>query len=83
MDFDPRDFDSRDDERHSDTLGRGGSGDRERDEDWSQPAIHPGERDDDDARSLGRGGGGDRQNAEEPSRDVRDDAKWPERDREA
>jgi hypothetical protein len=40
MDFDPRDFDSRDDERQANTSsgeGRGGSSDRDRDDDWSQP----------------------------------------------
>jgi hypothetical protein len=40
MDFDPRDYDSRDDERHSHTPSRGGrctSGDHERDHDWRQP----------------------------------------------
>ena len=44
MDFDPRDFDSRDDERRSDTPSRGGrsgSSERDRDDDWSQPATRP------------------------------------------
>jgi hypothetical protein len=41
-------------------------------------------RDHDDTRSLGRGGGGsDRQSGDEPSRDARDDARWPDRDRDA
>jgi hypothetical protein len=40
MDFDPRDYDSRDDEQYSKTPSRGGrsgSSDRDRDNDWSQP----------------------------------------------
>jgi hypothetical protein len=39
LDFDPRDYDSRDDERHANTLhrgGRGSSGDRDRDDDWTR-----------------------------------------------
>jgi hypothetical protein len=70
MDFDPRDYDSRDDERHSQAPSRGGrsgSSDRDRDDDWSQPATRPRDRDDDDARSLGRGPGNDRQSAETAS----------------
>ena len=40
-------------------------------------------RDHDDTRSLGRGGGSDRQSGDEPSRDARDGARWPDRDRNA
>jgi hypothetical protein len=40
-------------------------------------------RDRDDTRSLGRGGGSDRQSGDEPSRGARDDARWPDRDRDA
>jgi hypothetical protein len=47
MDFDPRDYDSRDDERHSRTPNRGGrGGSSDRDADWSQPANRPRDRDD-------------------------------------
>mgnify|MGYP001604951776 CR=1 FL=1 len=41
-------------------------------------------REHDNTRSLGRGGGGsDRQSGDQPSRDARDHARWPDRDREA
>ena len=44
MDFDPRDYDSRDDERHVNSS-RGGSGgstdDRDSDDDWRQPDVQP------------------------------------------
>ena len=92
MDFDPRDFDSRDDERRSDTPGRGGRGsssDRDRDDDWSQPAARPRDRDHDDARSLGRGPGNDRQGSDGHGPDRDHDPRWDrdrddrERDREA
>jgi hypothetical protein len=88
MAFDPRDFDSQDDQRRSDPQGRGGrtgSSGRDRDDDWSHPARENGcsrDRDEDDTRSLGRGGGSERPNPEEPSADGRDDARWPERDHE-
>lgn len=42
LDFDPRDYDSRDEERHANTPnsgGRGGSGNHDRDHDWSQPGT--------------------------------------------
>src|SRR6267142_204503 len=56
FDFDPRDYDSRDDERHGTNRGsRGGSGDRDREDDSSQPEIRPRQREDDNARTLGRG----------------------------
>jgi hypothetical protein len=58
LDRDPRDFDSRDDERHSQTPrrgGRGSSGDHERDHDARQPDTRTRDRDDGDERSLGRG----------------------------
>jgi hypothetical protein len=82
FDFDPRDYDSRDDEQHGINRGsRGGAGDRDREDDPSQPEIRPRQRDVDNARTLGRGPGSDRQNADEHGRDRRDDARWPERDR--
>jgi DNA-binding MarR family transcriptional regulator len=77
MDFDPRDFDSRDDDRF----------------DIREPHRHDVEQDDDvadrgsrnrdgDACSLGRGPGDSRQ-SENSGHTSRDDARWPERDREA
>jgi hypothetical protein len=85
FDLDPRDIDSRAEERHDNNPSRGsrgGSGDGDRDDDWR----HPGKsRDrDDDARTLGRGPGNDRASAptENDARDRRDDARWLDRDRE-
>jgi len=60
MDFDPRDCDSGDDERHTRTPSRGGrsgSGGQDRDHDWRQPDAPARDRDDHDARSPGRGPG--------------------------
>jgi hypothetical protein len=84
FDLDPRDYDSRDDERHGNgtsRTSRGGSDERERHDDWSQPEIRSRDRDDDDGRKLGRGPGSDRQTSDEHRSDRRDDARWPERDR--
>jgi DNA-binding MarR family transcriptional regulator len=84
MDFDPRDYDSRDDERHSQTPSRGGrtgSSDRDRDDDWSQPAARTRDRDDDDARSLGRGPGNERQGSDGHGSERDHDPRWTERDR--
>jgi len=85
MDFDPRDYDSRDDERFGLDRERGnrnGSNDYDRDDNWRQPEIRSRDRDD-DARELGRGPANDsrQSNTDEHSRDSRDDARWPERDR--
>jgi hypothetical protein len=83
FDFDPRDYDSRDDERHGSTPNRGNRGasdDRDRDDDWGQPDFRRRDRDDNDARTLGRGPGNDRQGSGEHKRDH-DDARWAERDR--
>jgi hypothetical protein len=68
MDFDPRDDDSRHDDRHGTTAsrdGRNASDNRDHDHDhhWSQPDTQTRDRDD-DARSLGRGPGNDRQGSE-------------------
>lgn len=84
MDFDPRDFDSRDDERHANTTSRGyrgGSDDRDRDHDWSQPDTRTRDRNDDDDRSLGRGPANERQGSDGngPGRDH--DPRSAERDR--
>lgn len=83
MDFDPRDYDSRDDERSAPDRGRGGTGDRddyEREDDPRQPDVPSRDRDDGDAREPGRGPGDSRQ-SENDGHDPRDDTRWPERDR--
>src|SRR5437660_1472334 len=85
MDFDPRDHDSRDDERfeiEGSRGGRGASDEDNRDDDWRQPETRSGDRDD-QARELGRGPGSDNRNddAADGLRD-RDDARWPNRDHE-
>jgi hypothetical protein len=93
---DPRDADPRDDARRQDRKRsreddaepahspRGaGPQDRDRDDDLTRDEGRSRGRGDADTRLLGRGGGSDRQSADEPSRDARDDARWPERDREA
>jgi len=84
FDFDPRDCDSRDDERHSHEPSRGGrsgSGGRDRENDWSQPGTRTRDRDSDDARSLGRGPGNDRQGSDGHGRDRDHDPRWAERER--
>jgi len=81
MDFDPRDFNSRDDERRSETpSGQRGSSDRDRDDNWRQPEPRTRDRDD-DARSLGRGPGNDRQGSDPDARNRDDDVRWADRDR--
>ena len=60
--FDPRDSDSRDEERHGNNLNqtnRGGTSDREHGDDWSELQTQPRDRNADDARTIGRGPGGD------------------------
>jgi hypothetical protein len=82
MDFDPRDIDSRDDERYGYDRERGGrdGSDHDRDgDDWRQ--LDPRDRDD-DSRELGRGPGDDsRRSDSERGRDSREDDRWAERDR--
>src|SRR3989442_14970676 len=84
MDFDPRDYDSRDEDRAPtrDRGGRGGSGrDDERDDEGSRPAAFPRDRDD-EGRDLGRGPGDSREShSAKRDSDARDDARWPERER--
>lgn len=85
MDFDPRDFDSRDDERLSPDRGRGGNSDRDQhdlDDNSKQPDIASRERDDGDTRELGRGPADSRESQSNERSDPRDDARWPDRDRE-
>jgi hypothetical protein len=80
MDFDPRDSDPRDDERLNSRGARnGGHDDFGRDDDVRLLDIRSRDRDD-AARELGRGPGDSRD--AEHSRDPRDDARWPDRDRE-
>jgi hypothetical protein len=83
MDFDPRDYDSRDDDRFaSHHGGRGVShDDLERDDDLNLPDTR-GRNRDDGARELGRGPG-DSKHSSGGEHDPRDDARWPERDRDA
>jgi DNA-binding PadR family transcriptional regulator len=84
LDLDPRDYDSRDEERHANTPsrgGRGGSGDNDRDHDWRQPDALTRDRDDGDERSLGRGPGNDRQGSDAEGRDRDHDPRWNDRDR--
>jgi DNA-binding MarR family transcriptional regulator len=84
MDFDPRDYDSRDEERFNTGGGKGGfQGDLDREDDLRLPDIRSRDRDDNDARSRGRGPSDSRQsNGDEHRHDPRDDARWPDRERE-
>jgi hypothetical protein len=82
MDFDPRDYDSRD-EDHAPTRDRGGRGgadrDDERDDEWSRPATVSRDRDD-EARDPGRGPGDSREShSAARDRDAPDDSRWPDR----
>jgi hypothetical protein len=79
MDFDPRDDDSRDEERLNTREGNGGSNDLDRDDDLRPPDARGRDRDD-DARELGRGPGDSRQSNHD-AQHLRDDARWPERER--
>jgi hypothetical protein len=84
FDFDPRDYDSRNEERHegtSDRGSRGGSDYRDRNDDWSQPGTRTRDRDDDGAPTLGCGPGSERQGSDEHGRDGDRDPRWAERDR--
>jgi hypothetical protein len=82
FDFDPRDYNSRDDERFGVERSRGShGGSDDRDDDWKHPEIRSRDRDD-DARELGRGPGSDNRDdhSEGDPRD-RDDERWPDRHR--
>ncbi|MPY88889.1 MAG: hypothetical protein GEU99_13295 [Luteitalea sp.] len=97
FDFDPRDYDDRRDAARRgsrDTRedieaprsrrgSSGASGTPHRDDHWRRPDARSRERDDEDARTLGRGPGNGRQASDDPTRGHRDDARWPERDRDA
>src|SRR6266540_2987249 len=82
MDFDPRDYDSRDEERFN-TREDGGNGhDRLDRDDVSLLDVRSRDRDD-DARELGRGPGDSRESKTgEHGREPREEARWPERDHE-
>jgi hypothetical protein len=83
LDLDPRDYDSRDEERHANapSRGRGSSGLHDRDHDWRQPDARTRDRDDGDERSLGRGPGNDRQGSDTEGGDRDHDPRWTDRDR--
>jgi hypothetical protein len=79
-DFDPRDYDSRRDERSDfdhDRSGRGTARNRYRPDDWSQPNVLLRQRDD-DVRELGRGSTSKGNESADGPRQS--DARWPERD---
>jgi DNA-binding MarR family transcriptional regulator len=85
MDFDPRDYDSRNEDRFAPTRDRSGGGgadrDDERDNERSQPGTVSRDRDD-EARGLGRGPGDSREShSAERGRDARDDVRRPDRER--
>jgi hypothetical protein len=83
LDLDPRDYDSRDEERHANTpsrRARGSSGDHDRDHDCRQLDGRTRDRDDGDERSLGRGPGNDRQGSDTEGRDRDHDPRWTDRD---
>jgi hypothetical protein len=84
MDFDPRDYDSRD-EDHAPTRDRGGRGGSERDDEgdgeWSRSTGVSRDRDD-EARNFGRGPGDSLEShSAERGRDAPDDARSPDRER--
>jgi hypothetical protein len=85
MDFDPRDYDSRDEER-SNTRGSKGHSDDDAGHDGHlrQPESRSRDRDDNGGRALGRGPGDSRSSsAHDHGQDPREDARWPDREREA
>src|SRR5262245_29301077 len=86
MNFDPRDYDSRDDDRHTSGAGRGGrnrSDERDREHDRSSSRLHRHDRHEHEARTLGRGPGNERQGSEDRCRDRSSDPRWDARDRDA
>ncbi len=84
MDFDPRDYDSRDEERFGTREDKSSThDDLDRDDSPTALDARSRDRDDDDARELGRGPGDSREsNTGEHGGDPREDARWPDRDRE-
>lgn len=80
MDFDPRDSDSRDDQRWEQERDRPGSRDADDGhDDWGLSEARSPDRDSDQALSLGRGPSDDSKH--EHGSDPRDDPRWGERDR--
>src|SRR5262245_61980821 len=84
MDFDPRDYDSRDHDPFAPDCNRGSGGSSydDRDDDWRVPDTRT--RDDDDSRDIGGRGPGDDSRQSKSDDDVSDprhDGRWPERDR--
>ena len=78
MDFDPRDYDSRD-ERGDSERDRGSRGHSNNDDDDLRlPELHVAERDG-ETRQPGRGAGDDSRQQDDRG-DPRDDGRWPERD---
>jgi hypothetical protein len=83
MDFDPRDYDSRDEDRFNTGGDAATVHDLDHDEDdrWAHD-LDARDRDDDDARQLGRGPGEVHEShTGNASHDPREDARWPDRDR--
>jgi hypothetical protein len=83
MDFDPRDIDSRDDERFGLDHDRGHRGDSDEDRDWDHWRQPAGRDRDGDAREPGRGPGESRQASGKHGYDGRDEVRGLERDRES
>ena len=83
MDFDPRDIDSRDDERFGLDRDRGHRGDSDHDRDWDDWRQPAGRDRDGDAREPGRGPGESRQDSGKHGCDPRDEARGLEPDRES
>lgn len=86
LDLDPRDYDSRDEERHSHTPSRGGRStgvDDDRDHDLRQPDARTRDRDDEAARSLGRGPGNDRHGSDPNPGSRHHDPRSADRDRDS
>src|SRR5438128_185731 len=79
MDFDPRDYDSRDEDRFDGGVKGTAHDDLDRDHDPRLPDDHHRDRDD-DARELGRGPGDSRE-SNHGGQDAREDGRWPERER--
>ena len=83
MDFDPRDIDSRDDDRYGLDRNRGNRDGSDHDRDWDDWRQHDGHDRDDDAREPGRGPGDSRhKGSDKQGYDPRDEARGLERDRE-
>jgi len=86
MDFNPRDYDARDDDRFPSDRHHGKNensyDELDRGDDQRLPESHNRDRDD-DVRELGRGPGDDSRssNSDKHRHDAREDARWPERDR--